>query len=144
MTGIESFGQLNNPNSYSVSAWTTRTRGATLQQNLQYQESVPNFAAQQAASTDATAPQESRPWCTAHPVNVRLTIPVPFVRCYLTVVGGKERRSPSRRRQQRQKHPIATTCNIAFLVVLGLITGLAFFAAIQLATHPLLEMSGVF
>lgn len=121
-----------------------------MQQDLQYQGSsaaaavkgAPAIAADEAASSDSTTQADSDSWRTDHAVNVRLTIPLPFVRCYLTIVGGKERREPNRRADDRRKHPLATSWNIAFLGLLGLITGLALFTVIQFAARYVLEQAG--
>lgn len=72
-----------------------------------------------------------------------MTIPLPFTSYYLTIVGGKERRNPDRRADERYKHPLVTKGNIVFLSVLGLITGLAFFTLIQIVARFALERAGV-
>lgn len=100
-------------------------------------------AADDAAGSDAATQADSESWRTQHAINVRVTIPLPFVRCYLTIVGGKERRNPKRRQDERRKNPLATKWNIFFLAVLGLITGLALFTVIQFAARLVLEKAGV-
>jgi len=120
-----------------------------VQQDLHYQgsgaaalaEDRAPYAAREAA--EGEAPAESAAWSGRHAVNLRLTIPVLSARYYLTIVGGKERRSPKRRSDERQKNPLATRWNIAFLAVLGLITGLALFTVIQFAARFVLEKAGV-
>ena len=122
-----------------------------VQQDLQYQGSgtaaaVEDTAAcgtDDASGADATTQAESDTWCTNHAINVRLTIPLPFARCYLTIMGGKERREPNRRADERRKHPLVTKGNIIFFGVLGLITGLALFTLIQFAARFALERAGV-
>ncbi len=69
-----------------------------------------------------------------HPVNLRLTLPVwPGRRYYLTVVAGRERRNPQRRKHERQRHPIFKPGNVWFLVgllaVLYVISVLLLFTA---------------
>jgi len=121
-----------------------------VQQNLQYKDSpaaaaierAQAYAAEEASRGETTAEQDA-PWQTAHAINVRLTIPLPFTRLYLTIVGGRERRNPDRRVEDRQKNPLATKWNIAFLGLLGLITGLALFTVIQFAARLVLEKAGV-
>ncbi len=83
---------------------------------------------------EATARQRlgGRNWGSEHPVNIRLSIPLPFRRCYLTIVGGAERRDPERRAAERQRHPLATLGNTVFLVCAGLVIGLAGLAGIQM------------
>ncbi len=73
-----------------------------------------------------------RNWGSDHPVNLRVSIPLPFRRVYLTIVGGQERRSPQRRRAERKRHPLATWGNLAFLVAVGVVVGLAGVAALQM------------
>lgn len=122
-----------------------------MQQNLHYQgsgtaavaEDTAPFAAPEQAEGSDGAQAESESWSGRHAVNLRLTIPVLSSRYYLTVVGGKERRSPRRRSDERRKNPVATRWNIAFLAALGLITGLALFTVIQFAALFVLEQAGV-
>ena len=59
------------------------------------------------AVSDATA----RP-----PVNIRLTIPLPGRRFYVTIFSGQEKRSPNRRRHERTRHPVRTVANIFFIL----------------------------
>ncbi|MBT3399896.1 MAG: hypothetical protein HOF99_03085 [Rhodospirillaceae bacterium] len=68
----------------------------------------------------------------AHPVDLRLTVPVPGRPVFLSVLAGPERRSKSRRHLERRRHPLHTIGNIIFLgsslvglYVLGLIAFLA-------------------
>ncbi len=79
------------------------------------------------------------PWESKHPINIRLSIPLPFGRYYLTIVAGKERRGTERRAQDRQEHPIVRKGNVIFLLALGSVLGLAGLALIQLGTLYLLE-----
>lgn len=60
---------------------------------------------------------------TRHPLNLRVTL---FGRAYLTILGGRERRSPARRVEERMRHPLRSPGNIAFLIglaILGLVLG---------------------
>lgn len=81
-------------------------------------------------------------WSNDHAVNIRITIPLPFVRCYLAIVGGKERRNPKRRAEERRKNPLGTRWNIAFLTILGVITGAALYTVIQYAARFVLDTIG--
>ncbi len=83
------------------------------------------------------------PWEGDHPVNLRLTLPFFKIRCYVTLVAGTERRSPDRLVEERHKHPIATTGNVLVLAIFGIITGLAFLAAFQMASAYMLQQTGV-
>ena len=121
-----------------------------MQQNLQYKDSpaaaaierAQAYAAEEASGSETTAQQDAS-WQPTHAINVRLTLPLPFTPFYLTIVGGRERRNPDRRIDERRKNPLATKWNIAFLGVLGLITGLALFTVIQFAARLVLEKAGV-
>ena len=121
-----------------------------MQENLQHQDSPAAAAIERAqayAAEVAVDPAESQTeaaWQAArHPINLRLTVPFPFGRFYLTILAGKERRNPERRVDERRKNPIATKWNIAFLGLLGLVTGLALFTVIQFAARMVLERAGV-
>ncbi len=56
-----------------------------------------------------------RPWRT-HPVDIRLSIPLPFGPFYITLVAGRERRSPVRRAVERRERPLARAGNVAFVL----------------------------
>lgn len=122
-----------------------------VQQDLHYQgsgaaavaEDTAPFAAHESAEGEDAASAEGESWSGRHAINLRLTVPLLSARYYLTIVGGKERRSPRRRSDERQKNPVATRWNIAFLAALGLITGLALFTVIQFAARFVLEKAGV-
>ncbi len=125
-------------------------RTTIVQQDLQIQdpgnvtapENAAVLKAGESADTDMAAQRSSKAWSSDHPINVRISIPLPFGRYYLTIVGGKERRSPTRRKEERRKHPLATTGNILFLGLLGLITGSALSAVLHLAARSALEQVG--
>ena len=95
------------------------------------------------ASTQSTTETEQADWSNRHPVNIRLSLPLPFGRYYLTVVAGKERRSPKRLQSERRKHPLVTTGNLVFLFFLGTLAGLAILGAIQFFGVILLEDLGI-
>jgi hypothetical protein len=56
----------------------------------------------------------------AHPVDIRLSLPLPFGRYYLTLVAGPERRSPRRLAEDRRRRPLATVGNLLFFFVSAL------------------------
>jgi hypothetical protein len=60
----------------------------------------------------ATAP---RRW-GEHPIDIRLSIPLPFGRYYLALVLGPERRSEDRRKAESNAHRVMTPANLAFIV----------------------------
>lgn len=102
-----------------------------------------SLATRDSAGGDAAPSARGDTWGSRHAVNLRLTIPLLSARYYLTVVGGKERRSSRRRNNERRKNPLATKWNIAFLAVLGLITGLALLTVIQFIARFVLEKAGL-
>lgn len=60
-----------------------------------------------------------------HPIDIRVTLPFPGSRRYLVLVGGKERRDPSRRSQERLRHPLVRVGNIvSFFVFLLILAGI--------------------
>ncbi len=78
-----------------------------------------------------------------HPVNIRLGIPLPFGRYYVTLVAGKERRGADRLASERRKHPLLTFGNMAVFFGLGCVCGLALLALFQLASAYLLTQLGI-
>ena len=85
----------------------------------------------------------SREWSSDHPVNLRVSIPLPFGRYYVTLVAGKERRSAERRAAERLKHPIVKLGNIIVLFGLGTFVGLAGLALIQIVGISFLKETGL-
>ncbi len=82
------------------------------------------------------------PWGNAHPVNIRLSIPLLFGRYYVTLVAGKERRSGERQVSERKKHPLMKLGNIVVMAACGTICGLVALSMFQLATAYVLLRSG--
>ena len=73
-----------------------------------------------------------------HPVDLRITLPVPGRPMFLSVLAGPERRSRDRRSIERRRHPLHTLGNIVFLgsslfglYALGLIAFLAAGSVLQ-------------
>ena len=62
-----------------------------------------------------------REWTARHPINLRVTLPMPFGRWYVTLVAGRERRSKERLSEERLKHPLETGPNLLFLFSLGIV-----------------------
>ena len=73
-------------------------------------------------------------WSSDHFINIRLSIPLVFTRVYVTLVAGKERRDVTRRRAERQKHPLRTWGNMLLFGYWGALAGLALFAVVVVAT----------
>ncbi len=82
------------------------------------------------------------PWGNDHPVNIRLSIPLPFGRYYVTIVAGKERRSGERLAWERKKHPFMKLGNLVVMAACGTICGLVALSMFQLATAYVLLRSG--
>lgn len=55
------------------------------------------------------------PWAT-HPIDIRLTLPLPFGRFYVTFVAGRDRRSPARRSLDRNMHRLDRFGNLIFVM----------------------------
>ncbi len=111
------------------------------------QPAAPDNPADRAGDDDLEAALRAtagdQPWSSGHPVNLRLTVPVPLVgRWYLTVVAGKERRSRARLTAERRKHPLRTLGNVAFAFAFGSVIGLALLTLVQLAIVAIAERSG--
>lgn len=51
----------------------------------------------------------------SHRVNIRVSLPVPGIRWYFTILGGPERREPARRASERARNPIRTAWNFGFI-----------------------------
>jgi hypothetical protein len=91
----------------------------------------------------AASQSGSTAWSANHPVNLRLSVPLPFLGSYyMTLVAGKERRSKVRLAEERKKHPIATAGNLLFFAAMGTIVGLALLYIIELAALHFLQQSG--
>ena len=72
-------------------------------------------------------------WDGKHFINIRLSIPLIFMRVYVTLVAGKERRSKARRCAERQKHPLGTLGNAFIFSTTGTVIGLACLAVLIVA-----------
>ena len=68
-------------------------------------------AEQKAAITSAAGEWKA----TSHRVNIRVSLPVPGVRWYFTILGVPERRAPARRASERARNPIRTAWNVGFI-----------------------------
>ena len=102
-------------------------------------------AAAEPGADDATAQQVShdRSWSSEHSVNLRLTLPIPFGPFYLVILGGRERRSPERRVQERSRHRLLTIGNFLVFLSLGTVAGLAILGLMQLLSRYALDAAGL-
>lgn len=57
---------------------------------------------------------EPRPW-RKQPVDIRLTFPFFARRVFITLVAGSDKRNPTRRQEDRKRHPLRTASNMLFL-----------------------------
>lgn len=58
---------------------------------------------------------------SAHPVNIRVSMPFIRRRYYITIVGGEEKRSTERRGHDRNRYPLRTAANVFFFLGIGAI-----------------------
>ena len=73
-----------------------------------------------------------------HPIDLRLTLPSPFGRFFLAVVGGSERRSASRLAAERDRHPLSRGANLASIGAVAVIFALAGIGLYGLLTGAIL------
>ena len=57
----------------------------------------------------------SRRW-TRHPLDIRVSVPIPKLRFYLVLLAGSERRSQVRLRSEKSLYPFWTPANILFVI----------------------------
>ena len=87
--------------------------------------------------TEATEARELEPspvrsWGNAHPINIRVSIPLLVMgRFYITLLSGRERRGGERRRLERERHPLLTFANMTLLFIAGFIGGGACWIVLQ-------------
>ncbi len=74
------------------------------------------LSAEQEAAIRNAARQDTR---KSHPVGIRLSLPSPFGRLYLTLVAGRARRSAARLVVERARHPLSGLANLIAIAVLG-------------------------
>ena len=55
------------------------------------------------------------PWGT-HPIDIRITLPLPMGRYFLAFVAGPDKRSAARRDLDRKLHPLDRFGNLVFLI----------------------------
>ncbi len=64
-------------------------------------------------------------WRNDHPVDIRLSIPFLFARCYVTIVAGKERRSRERLASEYRKHSLPKVGNVIVIVSVQIVCCIA-------------------
>ncbi|MBD2214935.1 hypothetical protein H6G27_34595 [Nostoc linckia FACHB-104] len=55
---------------------------------------------------------------TRHPLDIRVSVPIPGLRFYLVLLGGSERRSQKRLRYEKGLYPFWTIKNILFIIAI--------------------------
>lgn len=71
---------------------------------------------------DSLTPAQAQAVSTAvqpsgrHPVDLRLTLPLPGRPVFFSVVAGRERRSGDRLAAERRQHPLHTLGNVVFMI----------------------------
>ncbi len=124
--------------------WHVRSRMTQPQQVMEtrFEEETLEGSECDSSGSGRKSPGGER-WGIDHPVDIRLSIPFLFARCYVTIVAGKERRSRERQASERQKHPVLKYGNLVFAAGCGLVIGLAMLSLFQLATAHVLQQLGV-
>lgn len=82
-------------------------------------EKVDDNTAGQAQNRAQPKGQE-RDW-GRHPLNLRVSLPTPFGRWYVTLIAGRERRRKERLIEDREKNPLTTMPNLMFLMSTGIV-----------------------
>lgn len=72
-----------------------------------------------------------------HAVDIRLSLPLPFKRMYLVLLVGSERRTMARRRQDRDRRPLATAGNFIAGAIVLFVLLVAVLGALYLAKSAL-------
>jgi hypothetical protein len=68
-----------------------------------------------------------------HPLDLRISLPWPGGGLFLALMGGRERRSPARRRTDRATRPLGTIGNILFFIMLATLLALLMGGSIAIA-----------
>jgi hypothetical protein len=70
----------------------------------------------------------SNTWTRRHPLDLRITLPIPGLRFYMVLLGGEEKRSKQRLQYAKALFPLWTPSNIIFLIVFSMILSVCSFA----------------
>ena len=68
-----------------------------------------------------------------HPLDLRISLPWPGGGIFLALVGGRERRSPARRRSDRASRPLGTAGNILFFIMLAILLAILMGGSLAIA-----------
>ncbi len=77
-------------------------------------------------------------WNGVHPIDIRCSIPI-WRRFYISLVVGPERRTPERREQDRETHPLMIFGYIVLITISLIAVGLALMLYGDVLTHILKE-----
>lgn len=80
----------------------------------------------------------ARSW-GSHPVDIRYSTPIPFLRFYLVLLAGRERRSRQRLRSQKNMYPLWTPGNIIAIAIFGAMvatSAIALFSILDSTFNP--------
>lgn len=86
----------------------------------------------------------SNTWTRRHPLDLRVTLPIPGLRFYMVLLGGEERRSKQRLQYAKALYPLWTPSNIIFLFVFSIILSVcsvATFSSVFSSVRPLFRSS---
>lgn len=89
------------------------------------------------------ASAQDRDWSSQHAINLRLTIPMPFGPFYLVILGGRERRSNTRRVRERVRHRLWTIGNFLVFLAIGTVAGFAALGLLQMFGRYALDAAGL-
>ena len=119
--------------------WHARSRMTQPQQELETRLAEKTI---EGSGCDSSASRRKSPggerWGNDHPVDIRLSIPFLFARCYVTIVAGKERRGRERRANEYKERSLLKVGNIVVIVAVQIICCIALlFAGLSALTTVL-------
>jgi len=77
-----------------------------------------NIRAQLSPEVSAAIADAASQPIESHPVDIRLSVPLPFRRFYLAVLAGGERRSPQRLDSESRRRRLVRAANVVFVITL--------------------------
>jgi len=82
----------------------------------------------------------SRSW-NRHPLDLRISVPIPGLRFYLVLLAGRERRSKKRLRSEKSTYVLWTPSNIIFLIGFLIVLSTSCFSTFSLIFSSLSSIS---
>ncbi len=101
---------------------------------------APDESVTEALESGALEVPRAERWGNHHTVNIRLSIPLLAGRYYITLLAGRESRSTERLKQEREKHPLASTANMIVLFTVGFILGGSCWIGLQVLVMTILGL----